>query len=245
MIVKPIPQNIQVTVDREQFLLPYSLQESINSFWDSLTKEKPYFTRGEIFSIKSISWSEVELNINLQKTDYAHFMFSQHLSPDNKYKCRSLVANGVILTKDGYFVIGEMNTFTSAPGRLQFVAGGIDSSDLQGNLVNMFGSLSRESQEEIGIDLIDSKLVSKVTPKYIVEWRAISLVYLVELAMDSQQLKLHYDDFENGLISRGITPEFSSIIFVPTNQIMTFLNNDPRSKLEFLPKVLEELSKDF
>jgi 8-oxo-dGTP pyrophosphatase MutT (NUDIX family) len=244
MIVKPIPRNIHVTVERESFLLLNSLQESINEFWELLIKENPYLTRGEIFSIKNMSWSEEELNITLQKTDYAHFLFSQQLNSDNKYKCRSVVANGVILTSDGYFVIGEMNTFTSAPGRLQFVAGGIDSSDLQGNVVNMFESLSRESQEEIGIDLADSKLVSKVTPKYIVEWKAISLVYLVELSIDSQQMKLHYNDFENGLISKGITPEFSSIIFVPTNQVLTFLNNDPRSKLEFLPKVLVEISKD-
>ena len=103
-----------------------------------------------------------------------------------------------ILTSDGYFVIGEMNAFTSTPGRLQFVAGGIDASDLQGNVVNMLESLSRESREEIGIDLADSKLVSNVTPKYIVEWNAASLVYLIELAIDSRQLKSHYDDFENG-----------------------------------------------
>jgi len=42
-----------------------------------------------------------------------------------------------ILTSDGYFVIGEMNAFTSTPGRLQFVAGGIDASDLQGNVVTV------------------------------------------------------------------------------------------------------------
>lgn len=47
------------------------------------------------------------------------------------------------------------------------VAGGIETGDLQGDVVNIFGSLIRESQEEIGIDLSDSKLVSRVTPKYI------------------------------------------------------------------------------
>ncbi|MEK4038913.1 hypothetical protein MHH49_15385 [Paenibacillus sp. FSL F4-0122] len=244
MIIKPMPESIQVTVDRDELLLPYSLQQSINSFWDSLTKEKPYLTRGEIFSIKTMSLSEEELKITLQKTDYAHFMFSKLLNIDHPYKCRGVVANGVILTKDRYFVIGEMNTRTSAPGRLQFVAGGIEASDLQGDVVHMFGSLIRESQEEIGINLTDSKLVSRVTPKYIVQWQSIALVYLIELTIDSSQLKLHYDSFESTLLSRGITPEFSTIVFVHANYISTFLDNDLRCKLDFLPKVLEEICAD-
>lgn len=240
MIIKPIPKSIQVTVDREELLLPYSLQESINTYWDSLIVEKPHLTRGEIFSISHMSLSEEELKITLQKTDYAHFLFSKHLSTDHKYKCRGVVANGVILTKDRYFVIGEMNTCTSTPGRLQFVAGGIETSDLQGDTV-MFGSLLREIQEEIGLDLTDSKLVSRVTPKYIVQWQSIALVYLIELSIDSHQLKLHYANFESTILSQGITPEFSSIVFVRANHVSTFIKTDLRSKLDFLPKVLEEL----
>jgi len=244
MIIKPFPQSIQVTVDPEEFFLPNSLQESINNYWDLLIKEKPYLTRGEIFSIKNMSWSEEELKIMLQKTDYAHFLFSQHSNIDDRYKCRSVVANGVILTKDGYFVIGEMNKFTSSSGRLQFVAGGIEASDLHGDVVNMFGSLSRELQEEIGIDLTDSKLVSRVTPKYIVQWKAIALVYLIELAIDSHQLKLHYDSFESTLLRKGISPEFSSIIFVHAKNISTFMEKDLRCKLDFLPNVLEVICED-
>jgi hypothetical protein len=188
-----------------------------------------------------MSLSEVELKITLQKTDYAHFIFAKRFNIDDKYMCRVVVANGVILTKDGYFVIGEMNTFTSAPGKLQFVAGGIESSDVQGDEVDIFGSLSRESQEEIGINLTDSKLVSKVIPKYIVQWGSIALVYLIELAIDSHQLKLLYNNFESTLLSNGNNPEFSSIIFVHPNNLSTFLKNDPRSKLEFLPDVLSEI----
>ncbi|XEC96699.1 hypothetical protein AB6A23_09285 [Paenibacillus tarimensis] len=108
----------------------------------------------------------------------------------------------------------------------------------------MFGSLSRESQEEIGIDLTDSKLVSKVTPKFIVEWKAIALVYLIELAIDSDQLKSHYGNFETKLFSKSITPEFSSINLVHENDILTFMKNDRRPKLDFLPNVLEEICND-
>lgn len=243
MKIQPIPKSIQVTVNREELHLPYSLQESINTFWDSWTKEKPYLTRGDIYSISHMSLFEEELKITLQKTDYAHFLYSkQKLSADHRYKCRGVVANGVILTKDGYFVIGEMNTHTSTPGRLQFIAGGIDTSDIRGNVVNMFENLSRESQEEIGIDLTDSNVVSEVTSKYIVHWQSIALVYLIELIIDSHELKLHYDSFESKLLSKSIIPEFSSIVFVHANRLSEFLKNDQRSKLDFLPKVLEQLS---
>jgi hypothetical protein len=93
-----------------------------------------------------------EANITLHKTDYAHFLYSRQLSPDHPFKCRTVAANGVVMTSDGYFVIGEMGACTSTPGRLQFV---------------------------------------------------------------------------------------------PANQVLTFLNNDPRSKLEFLPHVLREISKAY
>ncbi|MGQ7889162.1 NUDIX hydrolase [Paenibacillus sp. WC2504] len=244
MLIKPIPKSIQVTVDREELHLPNTLQKLINIYWDSLTKEKPYLTRGDIYSISHTSLFEEEMKITLQKTDYAHFLYSKQLSANHKYKCRGVVANGVILTKDGFFVIGEMNTHTSIPGRLQFVAGGVETSDIQGNVVNMFDNLSRETQEEIGIDLTNSNVVSRVTSKYIVHWQSIALIYLIELSIDSHELKLHYDSFESGLLSKSIIPEFSSIVFVHAERISEYLKNDQRSKLDFLAKVLEQLSEE-
>lgn len=241
MIINPIPQHIQVLVDREELQLPYDLQQSINACWDTVAKEKPYLTRGEIFTISHMNWTEKELQITLQKTDYAHFLFSKGLSFDHPYRCRGVVANGVFLTSDGYFVIGEMNTHTSTPGRLQFVAGGIDSSDLKGDVVDLLGSLHRESQEELGIDLTDSNLVASVIPEFIVQWQSIALIYQIELAIDSRQLQLHYENFESTLLGEGIAPEFSSIIFIHVDQLSHFLKADPREKLEFLPRVLEQL----
>jgi len=244
MNVKPIPENISVTVDREEILLPASLQESINAHWDALTKERPSLVRGDIYSIKQMSLSEEELKVTLQKTDYAHFLFSQQLSEDHIYRCRGVVANGVFLTRDGYFVIGEMNAHTSTPGRLQFVAGGVEESDFQEDVVHVLASLLRESQEEVGIDLTDSALISRITPKYMVLWQAIALIYLIELTMDSYQLKLHYHHFENELLRQKIIPEFASLVFVHTNQVSAFLREDPRWKLDFLPKVLEDLNEE-
>lgn len=76
------------------------------------------------------------------------------------------------------------------------------------------------------------------------EWKAIALVYFIELAIDSDQLKSRYDNFEKELLGKGISPEFSSIIFVHENDISTFLKNDRRPKLDFLPKVLEEICNE-
>ncbi|GMK37597.1 hypothetical protein PCCS19_06510 [Paenibacillus sp. CCS19] len=243
MLINPIPEIIQVTIDSEEINLPFTFQEVINGYWESLIKQKPYLTRGVIYSVSHMSLVDAELKVTLQKTDYAHFLYSKQLSTNHIYKYRGIVANGVLLTKDGYFVIGEMNTHTSTPGRLQFIAGGIEESDIHGDVVHIIESLSRESQEEMGIDL-NSNMVSRVTPKYIVHWQSIALVYLIELAIDSHELKLHYDRFENRLLSNSIIPEFSSIVFVRAERLSQFLKNDQRTKLDFLPKVLEQLSSE-
>jgi hypothetical protein len=101
-----------------------------------------------------------------------------------------------------------------------------------------------ETLEEIGINLTNFNVVSRVTSKYIVHWQSIALVYLIELSIDSHELKLHYDSFESKLLSKSIIPEFSTIVFVHARQISEFLKNDQRSKLDFLPKVREQLSEE-
>nr|WP_259545586.1 NUDIX hydrolase [Heyndrickxia oleronia] len=135
-----------------------------------------------------------------------------------------------------------MNSRTASPGRLQFIAGGIDESDINQQSVNIFKSLIRETKEEIGVDLTNSNLVEKVRPRYIVHWGSVALVYLIQLAIDRSELQNRYKQFEIALKKAGVEPEFSSIILLSADceSISNFLKYDNRHRLDFLSDVLKK-----
>jgi 8-oxo-dGTP pyrophosphatase MutT (NUDIX family) len=222
--------------------LPLSLQESINSYWESLIASGKVFYRGELFSIKEMKETGNELLVTLHKTDFAHFLFSKHCKIPDSFKCRVIVANGLILTKDNFFILGQMNNRTATPGRIQFIAGGIDHNDISGDVVDIFGSLVREAKEEIGIDLNDQNLVLKVEPRYIVHWGSIALIYRIQLDIDSAEFRTQYEQFEKSLIEKGIEPEFSSTVLLSADyaSVSDFLEFDERPKLDFLGTVLKK-----
>lgn len=240
--IKNIPKKVKITVSDIPMYLPPSLQESINSYWDFLLASGEKFHRGELFTIKEMIENGNELLVKLHKTDYAHFLFSKHCKIPDSFKCRVIVANGLILTKDNYIILGQMNNRTATPDRIQFIAGGIDGNDINEGTVDIFGSLIRETKEEIGIDLNDQNLVLKVEPRYIVNWGSIALIYRIKLDIDSAEFKIHYAKFEKTLYENGVKPEFSSIVLLPADytSISNFLKFDERPKLGFLSTVLKK-----
>lgn len=242
--IQSIPNRIRVTVDREPLRLPAQLQERVDDYWLELVRQKPHLIRGGIYSLKTMHDAGSELSITLERTDYAHFAYARHAALDERWKCSVVVANGVVRTSDGCYVLGEMGAETFTPGKLQFIAGGIDRRDVHDDTVDLLGSLSREAQEEMGLDLADSHLVARVIPAYLVEWRSIALICLIELAVDAEAFAAHYERYVQRLRRRGGVPEFSSITFVHAGRIDKFLADDPRPKLDFLPLVLKTIGRD-
>lgn len=240
-----IPADVAITVSEEGMPLPASLKESINAYWNSLLKKGRPFHRGDVFSIKELTETKDELRVTLQRTDFAHFIYDKHFNLPDKFKCRVIVANALILTRDNHFIMGEMNSRTANPGRVQFIAGGIDGSDVKGNTVDIMGCLFRETSEEVGIDLHDQNLVMNIEPRYIVHWDHIALIYLIKLNMDSAEFRAHYEIFETSLRDKKMTPEFSAIqlLSAEPESISRFLEQDERPRVDFLGDVLKREMK--
>ena len=240
--IKKIPSDVTLTVADEPLLLPDTLQESIESYWETLQSGGKVFHRGVVYSIKGMCETEDKLSVTLHKTDYAHFSYTKNGNMTDPYKCRVIVANGVLITKDHRFMLGEMNDWTATPGRIQFVAGGIDEEDIHGGRVDIAGTLKREVQEEVGIDLDDPHVVVSVKPRYIVHWGNIALVYMIQLRIDSAEFMKRYETFEQSLKEAGHKPEFASIVQLPADRVAVsdFLERDERPRSDFLTAVLEE-----
>ena len=239
--IRKIPPGLKITVSRERMVLPPSLQESIEAYWIVLEESGHSFHRGEIFSIKGMTETEEELHVTLERTDFAHFIYGKHCGLPEPYQCRIVAANGLIVTADGFYVLGQMNEHTANPGYIQFVAGGIDPADVKGNEVDMLGSLMREAKEEIGIAADDRNLVSRMEPRYLVDWGHIALIYLVQLTLSAGELQARYHEFEQSLRDRGMRPEFASLVYLSANEraVDDFFTEDARPKWPFLREVLE------
>ena len=234
-----MPPQVTITVSEDRMVLPASLQENIDAYWMSLRGHS--FHRGDIFSIKEMKETEHELNVSLERTDFAHFIYGKHCGIPDQYKCRVATANALIITADDQFVMGVMNAHTANPGYVQFVAGGIDSKDIHDNKVDIRGSLIREMKEEIGLDGHDRSLVSQIEPRYIVHWGNIALVFLVRLNLEAAAFQALYGEYEKSLLDKGMTPEFTSIVYVPADErsVSDFFEYDERPKWPFLRLVLE------
>ncbi|MGR3764181.1 NUDIX hydrolase [Rossellomorea sp. NS-SX7] len=237
-----MPTEVDITVSEDGMPLPHFLKESINSYWDSLIENGKPFHRGEVFSIKELTETKNELRVTLQRTDFAHFIYDKHFDLPEEFNCRVIVANALILTNDNHFVLGQMNSRTANPGRVQFIAGGIDASDVKGNRVDIMGCLIRETSEEVGIDLHDRTLVWNIDPLYIVHWGNIALVYLIKLKIDSSEFQAHYEKFESSLREKEMTPVFSSIqlLSAEPESVSDFLEHDDRPRVDFLGAVLKK-----
>ncbi|QWC23716.1 NUDIX hydrolase [Bacillus haikouensis] len=240
-----IPGALAITVLEDGMPLPDSLKESINAYWNSLLEKGKPFHRGDVFSIKELTETENELRVTLQRTDFAHFIYDKHFNLPDEFKCRVIVANALILTRDNHFVMGQMNKRTANPGRVQFIAGGIDGSDVKENTVDIMGCLFRETSEEVGLDLNDQNLVLNIEPRYVVHWGNIALIYLIKMNIDSAEFLAHYEQFETSLRDRKETPEFSSIQLLPAEpeSISRFFEQDERPRVDFLGDVLKREMK--
>lgn len=64
--------------------------------------------------------------------------------------CKSVAAGGLLITKDGYIIMGRMGEKTSFPGVIQCIGGGISEEDITGEEAPL-NTVIRECYEEIGI----------------------------------------------------------------------------------------------
>lgn len=231
--------NVKVCYRNMKVSLPKDYKASVEGYWNSLIENGKTFFRGDIFTITNISCEGEGVFINVELTDYAHFLYTMYKNEFNEYDCRVIYTSVLVETSDGKFVIGVMGNDTFAPQKLQFVGGGIDKADLSGEILDLEHNIRKEIAEELGIDTGDKGIVKDLNPFLIKDGgrtNFLSAIFKLDLRINGDELMDRFEKFSQELISKGIIPELSSLVLINADQnsVENFINSDYREKDENL-----------
>ncbi len=244
--IEKVEENIEVYYDNSKILLPEEYSNKVEEYWNDLIRKGKKFFRGDCYTIEDIEKSKESIRINVKLTDYAHYLYTVHRSFSTELDCRVISTSALIETLDGRLVLGEMNSNTAAPGKLQFTGGGIDKEDIIGDCIDLRGNIKKEIFEELGIDTNNEKFVKSLEPSYLVsggKHNFLSLVFKINLLISEKEVLDIFNSHNDILKSKQIIPEFNSLAFIHKNKtsIEEFIINDLRDKSDNIIPVLRAI----
>jgi 8-oxo-dGTP pyrophosphatase MutT (NUDIX family) len=154
----------------ELILRPVSKLDLVHSAWDwpfardrrveidahfiELRRAKPELFNGRMLMARDPVFSGDTFSARYFETDYASFLAWRDWGfPDTSVF--NGFGMGALRTSDGAFVLGEMAGHTANAGKIYFPAGTPDLNDLRGSVVDIPGSVTRETAEEVGLTPAD------------------------------------------------------------------------------------------
>jgi len=115
---------------------------------------------------------------------------------------------GALRCADGVFVLGEMGQHTANAGRVYFPSGTPDLDDINGDSVDIAGSVAREVEEETGLSAADYRAGGHW--HCVVAGAAIAIIRVLELGVSGEALRAR---IEANLAGQA-QPELSAIHLV-------------------------------
>ena len=226
-------------------VLSYKFQTVIDDYWNSLLSSGKKFSRGNVFTIRSIEDQNETINIYVDQTDYAHYLASLHV-PEiaQECPCRVMHTSVLIHSSDDFLIFGEMAEHTASPGRLQCAGGGITKDDLQTDQTfNVTGNAVTELWEETGFLHTDPSQIQDVKFAYLKSGgprNFIGALHVASSPLTADQIMAFFTDFNQTLRTKNEEPELVRLIAVPNtiDAVEKFLSEESRPIDEYLPELL-------
>lgn len=68
--------------------LPQDVQQKIDAYWDSLIASGRSYTRDETFTVTKKDVTDTTIDVLVEKTDYAHYLYCQNVEGLGEYGVR-------------------------------------------------------------------------------------------------------------------------------------------------------------
>ena len=242
-IVK-VEKPIILKFENRRIDLPIKLKENIENFWNNAIKENPNLYNGQDYVVEKVKETEENIEMLVVKSDYAHYLYDERVGiQKEEYRCCSPWGGILLLTKDDYFVIGEMNSTTSVPYCLQISGGGIDINDIENGVINIDLNIKRELKEELNLNLddIDYKIEFIEYPSK--TRNAYGFLAIGKINQTKDELTQHFKHYKEYLISNNLEVEFNKLIFLKKQRALQELDELPSNKRPYLRDLIKEAIK--
>jgi len=228
--------------------LPQDIQKKIDAYWDELLQSGKTYKRGEVFTVTRKESFDDRLEILVEKTDYAHYLYCQNVDTLGEYGVHIIHTAVLIETQDKKTIFGKMGEHTSRAGIYQLCGGGIDNDDLRDGIFDFEHNITKELQEELGIDVNDKQRVKTFELAYLKEGGPtdkMTVIYRVILNETSEQFMVRYNAFVQQLQTNGETEEFGELVALDMNKASfdNFFNQEGIKLDEYMKPLFEYLSQ--
>ena len=243
--IQKINKTVILKFEDREINLPNELKENIEKFWKEAIKRNPNLYNGEDYAVEKVTETEENIEMLVVKSNYAHYLYDERIGiEEEKYRCCSPWGGILLLTKDNYFVIGEMNSTTSIPYGLQISGGGIDVADIENGAINIESNIKRELKEEVNLNLddIDYKIEFIEYPN---ETRnAYGFIATGKINQTKDELNREFEEYKEYLLKNDLEVEFNRLIFLKKENALQELDDLPNYKRPYLRDLIKEAVKD-
>lgn len=240
-----VNKTVTLKFEDRKINLPNELKENIEKFWEEAIKRNPNLYNGEDYAVEKVTETEENIEMLVVKSNYAHYLYDERIGiEEEKYRCCSPWGGILLITKDDYFVIGEMDSTTSIPYGLQISGGGIDVADIENGTINIEYNIKRELKEELNLNLddIDYKIEFIEYPN---ETRnAYGFIAIGKINQTKAELKRYFEEYKEHLLKNDLEVEFNRLIFLKKENALQELDDLPNYKRPYLRDLIKEVVKE-
>ena len=224
--------------------LPEDIKLNIEKFWNNAVKENPSLYNGKEFAVETVSETEECIKMTVIKSTYAHYLYDERIGiKEEKYKCYSPWGGILIITKDNYIVVGEMNENMSVPYCLQISGGGIDELDIKDGKVDIISNIKRELKEELNLNLEDISYKVEFMEYPTKTRNAYGFLAVGKIPMTKDELNEHFKEYVEYLIKNNLEIEFKSLKFFEKENALEEFDKLKNPKRSYLRDLIKETIK--
>ena len=235
-----IDKDVILKYEDRYIELPEELQKDIKKFWENVIKDNPNLFDGENFVIESMHENENTIELLAVKSHYSHYLYNERVGiQEEKFRACSPWTGILLQTTDNYLVVGQMDKTTSKPDCLQIPGGQLDTSDINGDKLDLIQNLKRELKEEINIDLdtIDYKFKYLEYPN--IKRNVYGFIALGKIDKTKDKLETHFKEYKKYLLENNLETEFEKLVFFKKENALNELDKLPNPKRPYLRELLK------
>ena len=129
-------------------------RDDIAAYFRALRRDKPDLWNGPVMLLRDWAVRDHRLTGAFFETDFASMLAWRDWGfPDDAV--RNCFAQAALRSGDGAYLLGVMGAHTANAGKIYFPSGTPDPDDVQGETVDLAGSVMRELTEETGLTAQD------------------------------------------------------------------------------------------